>query len=852
MGNNIGVVITEQDANTAPAIVPADTTNFGFLIESGRGVPDKAKRVTSYAQVTKAFGDPRATSANNEYGVLALKGAFENAKPFGMEAYVVRVTGASTVAANQPLKCGSFVLEAISVGLTKNDLMAKVEAATSGTSGYKKITIREAAGTEEVFDEVHIDNVASAINTGVSGINSGNASNLARVRSVGAAMPANLAYLAFSNGTASLKATAEFPATFAANATITGAHAATLATITHASPTGTVPDAGVARVIVADQSQTTDDASAKCGESDATGKFRKIAQSFKLVGSKLATVVLDKNTDTGTFAGTVTISVVTADATTSDPDTDNPIAQWTYTNAEWLALSAGDITLSFDAQLSASVTYWLLIETSTADDSNLINFGSNAAGGYANGTLKRWNTTDGWVDTSDDLEFTMNVYEYIRYPSKTSTTLTNSRRGSLSSNPIAFAGSEVIVWYASPSNLKAASLGSDDPGVWGNNLAIEITQTTGEPTKRDLNVYEYVDGLAVLRESWSSLTTTNYHSKINDPTNGSDYIRFATNGVIPDAQTNVDKFAQGADGSATTDNDYIGVQASKTGKFAFDDVDVSVITAIDSTSATVLSSLESYASSEGDILAIGTASYAATLATLESSYSSTLFKSQSYLAMYRGWLQVNDPVSGSAVWIPPMGHILGAYYVRRMMSQSKLPHTPPAGLDISMREILSTEFPNYNNSDLEYLVHSVGFNPVQFISGRGIIARTSRTMSTDSSKYSIAIRRSLNYIKESLFTNFSFVEQTTNDENIRARVVDALNFFFSSLYNAQPYGMFFTEGGYANNVEVKCDEENNPATVARDRKLVVDIKLNFVETVETVEINLQQATLPFSVTVSES
>ena len=160
----------------------------------------------------------------------------------------------------------------------------------------------------------------------------------------------------------------------------------------------------------------------------------------------------------------------------------------------------------------------------------------------------------------------------------------------------------------------------------------------------------------------------------------------------------------------------------------------------------------------------------------------------------------------------------------------------PAGLDVSLRDALDIEFRKLSDTQLERLVHDIGINAIMFVAGRGFVIRTSRTASSLSPNYSVHIRRSLNFVRDSLLNNLGFLEQEPNNDITRTRVRDVLNSFFQTLYNA---GMFETRGGYDNNVAIKCDEENNPDSVVSQRKLVVDITLRFVEIAELIEVNLQ-------------
>jgi len=154
-----------------------------------------------------------------------------------------------------------------------------------------------------------------------------------------------------------------------------------------------------------DQSQTTQNASVEVGEANATTKRNKISQSFIPVKSKIRGVSLWKTTDTGTFTGTVTVSI---QADTAGSPSGTALLTKTLTNAEYLSIINGEFDVVFSSEISmtAGSLYWIVIETSTSDTSNHPNIGTNSAGGYSSGSVKTWNTTDGWTTVSTiDLYF---------------------------------------------------------------------------------------------------------------------------------------------------------------------------------------------------------------------------------------------------------------------------------------------------------------------------------------------------------------------------------------------------------------------------------------------------------------
>jgi len=146
-----------------------------------------------------------------------------------------------------------------------------------------------------------------------------------------------------------------------------------------------------------DQSQTTQDANVNVGEADATTKHNSIAQSFVADRTSQTGVKLWKEADDGTFTGDVTVELLADDG--SDAPTGAALATVTILNAAWAALSnAAEFTATYASAYAATIgtKYWIKISTSTADNTNFINLGTNSAGGYASGSVKFNNTTDGW------------------------------------------------------------------------------------------------------------------------------------------------------------------------------------------------------------------------------------------------------------------------------------------------------------------------------------------------------------------------------------------------------------------------------------------------------------------------
>ena len=155
-----------------------------------------------------------------------------------------------------------------------------------------------------------------------------------------------------------------------------------------------------------DQTQVTQNSSQAVGEAGATTKANYLAQSFTPAKTKIRGVTLYKSADTGTFTGTVT---VTLEADIAGSPSGTPLATQTITNADWLTYPVGAFEVDFVAEYASMVQgslYWIVVKTSTSDNSNHPNIGTNTAGGYANGSVKYKNTTDSWVTIANiDLYF---------------------------------------------------------------------------------------------------------------------------------------------------------------------------------------------------------------------------------------------------------------------------------------------------------------------------------------------------------------------------------------------------------------------------------------------------------------
>ena len=145
-----------------------------------------------------------------------------------------------------------------------------------------------------------------------------------------------------------------------------------------------------------DQTQATQNGTVQLGEANSTGQKNIICQSFIPSKTKIRGVKLYKSANTGTFTGDITVALF---ADSAGSPTGSALATVTITNVVYNALAVGEFEALFSAEYSmtAGTLYWFKVSASTADNSNHPNLGTNTAGGYASGSVKYYNGTDGYV-----------------------------------------------------------------------------------------------------------------------------------------------------------------------------------------------------------------------------------------------------------------------------------------------------------------------------------------------------------------------------------------------------------------------------------------------------------------------
>ena len=363
-------------------------------------------------------------------------------------------------------------------------------------------------------------------------------------------------------------------------------------------------------------------------------------------------------------------------------------------------------------------------------------------------------------------------------------------------------------------------------GAWGNDLTIDIEAGTLDATNEFKIVVK--EGAVVL-ESWDNLSMIDADANfVESVINGnSNYIQVSdqdSETTAPDDQPAVQAataLISGADGTAPVDADYVGVIATKTGFYAFDDVDdINILAAPGQVADTVVQGGLTYCEAREDVIYIADITAAATPAEAKT------FREQfdsSYGACYYPQIKINDLRTGTVNFIPNSGYIAGVF---ARSDGERGVHKAPANEIV--RGAIGLEY-EITAGEQEVL-NPAGVNCIRTFVGRGIRIWGARTMSSDSNLRYVHKRRTLMFIEESIGEAMAWAVFEPNDTVLWGKIIRSCNAFLKRQW---------MEGALFGNTEaeayyVKCDEETNPADVRAAGQVVTEIGVNIVETAEFV------------------
>jgi hypothetical protein len=207
----------------------------------------------------------------------------------------------------------------------------------------------------------------------------------------------------------------------------------------------------------------------------------------------------------------------------------------------------------------------------------------------------------------------------------------------------------------------------------------------------------------------------------------------------------------------------------------------------------------------------------------------------SHIAVYHGWAKtiVDDVNSG---YVPVIGCVIGAGYVRATGMQGDFIHIPPAGVDSAFSDISEVKGGKLSQVEIDRYVQDFTVNVVKYQIGLGYFLISSRTMSTNALYHSIHIRLQTSFYKRVISENFNWVLQKPNTPELKRSIYSSLFTYFRNEYNN---GALENSVPFTTACVIIVDKRNNP--VGQDRKLLnTDIDWIPTEATESVRISMNR------------
>jgi phage tail sheath protein FI len=381
---------------------------------------------------------------------------------------------------------------------------------------------------------------------------------------------------------------------------------------------------------------------------------------------------------------------------------------------------------------------------------------------------------------------------------------------------------------------------ASSPGVWGNGLTVTTTAgvtAAGSAQIPTFNLSVRLDGVEV--ERWNEVSTDPANNRYIDAVVNtySKFIKIRTATIASTASANwtfiIDAkgFTGGAEGGVVGDDRYIAALTQ------LDTVEgVLIMNAPGKTSAPVVNALLGKAearrnsfvvidpSSEIDPVQIGSA--------IISGYNQS-----SYGAVYYPQLKMVDPAKSGPGAIrtgAPGGAVVGAF-IRTEIARSVA--KAPAGYNVDVRNAfgLATQFtPDQTGT----LYDTYGVNLFKVVPGGGVIINGARTLDRSTPGKYIPIRRSLNFLKQSLEDATSFAVFEPNDDRLWSTLTMRCSSILGEFWRSG--GLKGTNSGQA--FYVICDETNNTAESVAQGEVRISVGVALQYPAEFIVINISQWT----------
>ena len=393
-----------------------------------------------------------------------------------------------------------------------------------------------------------------------------------------------------------------------------------------------------------------------------------------------------------------------------------------------------------------------------------------------------------------------------------------------------------VVAFGAPAvtlmTLKAGNAGSEDPGTWGNSLRV-VVYPKGHPNgQRD----KYQLDVLLSGRRLESFTNASLVVLAQDINRRSGYVLVsgAVTAATPALTAPIGvNFAGGTYASplpAAYEPANDAVTGEPLGMALFTSMDVQIVACPEVFTPEFNSKCVDWARTH-DKFYVYSLPFESVESNLTDNSALLATPERGFSAGYLEWAEVDDRNSGR-MWIPAIGYVLAAGYIRTAALNNNAVWTPPAGADSRSVSIFRFTHPDLSDQTRDRYARQFGVNTIKFIRGRGFTIWTSRTNSTESLFASIHISLLTNWLKESLNIRSTRFLQKLNSPSLRTEIKLDHSTFMRNVYE---------KGGLENSVPFEQACAISVTQSPEDRRNITEV-IEYIptESTESIKINLNR------------
>lgn len=389
--------------------------------------------------------------------------------------------------------------------------------------------------------------------------------------------------------------------------------------------------------------------------------------------------------------------------------------------------------------------------------------------------------------------------------------------------------------FLDANDLDTLKLVAKNPGLWGNNIFITVTNSNAQNTF-DITVNYLSSGAAGVVERFNDVSMESTDDRyvvsiINAQSKYIDAVDMNSASVLQDKRP-VNQTLQALAGVST--NGTVTATTISGAVSAFSTVLNSlVLNAPGVTDTTAVNQIIAYAVAREDIFVVIDPEAGVSVASVTA--KALTYTPTSYAAVYYPRIVMKDPTVTTpnvTLTVAPGGAVVGKYIAT---DSARGVFKAPAGLDTRLAGAVSV--PSLTNSELDTLNSSnPPVNAIRFISGSGIVVMGARTLLPSYADRYVPVRRTLIYLRKALVDLTQFAVFEPNDQRLWRQLTSITSSFLTE---------FWQQGGLRGDAPeqayfVKCDDETNTLASIDNGEVRLEIGVALQRPAEFVIIKIGQ------------